>query len=93
MVYPNDALQLPVSSTLLGSAYHVSSSKQSPLQMSFITKEKEGINLRNDSNSIVLIPKHSQLVDVTACYSINLSKNMDDIVRKIRKIYDVASKI
>ena len=66
------------------------SRRSCPLQLATVVRDTGAISLVNNSDSLVLINKNSQMADVVACYTINLTKDMAQTIKKIRKIYDVS---
>ena len=74
-------MPLSISSTLLGSAFGVTSRRSCPLQLATVVRDTGGVSLVNNSDSIVLIPKNSQMADVVACYTMNLTKDIAQTVK------------
>ena len=88
ILYPNDDLIVPIPSSMQCRAVGVTMRREFQIcHPSVENTKKEYVRIKNNSNDIILIPKHSHILDLRSCEEVDFTNGQPS---SIMKIYDIS---
>ena len=90
ILYPGDEMHIPIQPSMQCDAVNVTPRKQFNLCQPFIANAKKGYaNIKNSSENIVMIPKHSHVADLRTCTRVE-TKLPPEGGGSVNRIYDIS---
>ena len=88
-LYPGQQIEIPVPPSMQCNAVSVTMRRGFEISDPFITNAKKNyISVKNKTDKIVTIPKHSHFADLLTCHVIDATQELTP--DKLRKIYDIS---
>ena len=88
-LYPGQEIDIPIPPSMQCNAVNITMRRDFSISDPVITNAKKNyVKMKNETDKIVMIPKHSHFADLRTCHVIDSARDLTP--DKLRKIYDIS---